>query len=104
MDHVLKRSWRAYAGFLADVWERGVLEPAEPFTSEVGVLFAKKKDGRWRLIFDSRAVNQQFREPDKARLCSGEGLGDMALHGNQQLWSCEGNVDNCCYQYLLPEG
>ena len=46
-------------GFLGDVWSRGVLEPAEAFASEVGIVFVRKKDGRLRLIFGPWAVNKE---------------------------------------------
>ena len=47
--------------------------------------------------------NATYVEPDGARLASPEALSDLELPGSHELWSQEGDVSTCYYQYLLPE-
>ena len=103
-DPVLSRSPRSDAEFLLLAYDAGVLELTDHITNEVGLFFAKKKSGDLRAIFDPRRVNALFRAPDTAPLASGESLGDLELSEGQQLWSAEGDVENCYYQYTMPAG
>eukprot|EP00969_Alexandrium_andersonii_P094899 4192115-Alexandrium_andersonii.AAC.1 len=104
MDPVLRRSPKRFAEFLTAAFDAGIVEPADRCESEVGVFFVRKKSGALRLICDPRAVNCCYRDPDPARLCSGEALGSLELGPDEVLWAAEGDVENCYYQYLLPEG
>ena len=103
MDPVLRRSPAKFAEFLAAAFDAGIVEPADACVNEVGVFFVRKKNGSLRLICDPRDVNVTYRDPEPARLCSGEALGSLELAPTESLWVAEGDVENCYYQYLLPE-
>ncbi|CAK0846614.1 unnamed protein product [Prorocentrum cordatum] len=103
MDPILARSPSKYAEFLMSAYESGVVEPATEVRSFVGVFFVRKKDGSLRIIFDPRKTNSQFVPPDSVALASPEALGDLELPAGQRLWVSEGDVENCYYQFLLPD-
>ncbi|CAK0817574.1 unnamed protein product, partial [Prorocentrum cordatum] len=103
MDPILARSPSKYAEFLMSACESGVVEPATEVRSFVGVFFVRKKDGSLRIIFDPRRTNSQFVPPDSVALASPEALGDLELPAGQRLWVSEGDVENCYYQFLLPD-
>ncbi|CAK0826393.1 unnamed protein product [Prorocentrum cordatum] len=103
MDPILARSPSKCTEFLMSAFESGVVEPATEVRSFVGVFFVRKKDGLFRIIFDPRKTNSQFVPPDSVALASPEALGDLELPAGQRLWVSEGDVENCYYQFLLPD-
>ncbi|CAK0882535.1 unnamed protein product, partial [Prorocentrum cordatum] len=103
MDPILARSPSKYAEFLMSAYESGLVEPATEVRSFVGVFFVRKKDGSLWIIFDPRRTNSQFVPPDSVALASPEALGDLELPAGQGLWVSEGDVENCYYQFLLPD-
>ncbi|CAK0829401.1 unnamed protein product, partial [Prorocentrum cordatum] len=79
MDPILSRSPSKSAKFWNSAYESGVVEPAAEVRNFVGGIFARKKGGSLRIIFDPRKTNAQFVPPDGVALASPEALGDLEL-------------------------
>ena len=56
-DPRLIRNEAAYAKFLSYLWKRGCSRFKARRSATVGILFVAKKDGKQRVIFDTRAAN-----------------------------------------------
>ncbi|CAK0874888.1 unnamed protein product [Prorocentrum cordatum] len=100
-DRRLASNPRTYGKFLADLLERDMLEVGTSF-SQVAPFFVYKKDGALRLIFDTRASNTEFAEPDYVPLAAAQALGNIELQAGGRLFVAQGDVTCCFYQFLLP--
>eukprot|EP00959_Pyramimonas_sp_CCMP1952_P295384 6178127-Pyramimonas_sp.AAC.1 len=60
--------------------------------SQVAPFFVYKKDGALRLIFDTRASNTEFAEPDYAPLAAAQALGSIELQAGGRLFVAQGDV------------
>ncbi|CAK0806514.1 unnamed protein product, partial [Prorocentrum cordatum] len=100
-DRRLASNPRTYGKFLADLLERDMLEVGTSF-SQVAPFFVYKKDGTLRLIFDTRASNAEFAEPDYVPLAAAQALGNIELQAGERLFVAQGDVTCCFYQFLLP--
>ncbi|CAK0855849.1 unnamed protein product, partial [Prorocentrum cordatum] len=100
-DRRLASNPRTYGKFLADLLERDMLEVGASF-SQVAPFFVYKKDGTLRLIFDTRASNTEFAEPDYVPLAAAQALGNIELQAGERLFVAQGDVTCCFYQFLLP--
>ena len=79
LDPVLRRRGREYGFFLGELWRAGVIEACEEHEvrEETGCFFVARKDGKLRVIFDTRRANCWFEVPDFTPLPSGESLADL---------------------------
>jgi len=64
-DPLLFRSPKKYASFLSELKSRGMLRwrKAKGEAGKLGVFFVAKKDGRLRIVFDTRLLNLMFIPP-----------------------------------------
>eukprot|EP00973_Karenia_brevis_P021000 2888012-Karenia_brevis.AAC.1 len=90
MDPKLARRDSTYGKFLGDLYKHGQLEMAE-FDVEVTPFFVERKDGRQRLIFDTRAANMHFEEPPYVSLASGEALARLETRKGVRLHKLQGD-------------
>ena len=69
-DKKLFSSPHVYGDFLLRLYRVGMLcfrKASGPRDGVLGVFFVAKKDGNQRIIFDTRLLNQSFRDPQKLR-------------------------------------
>ena len=102
MGTVLQRRGFLYGKFLGELIDNGILEVAGTVRATAGVFFVKRKDGKARLIFDTRVPNAHFRSPPATRLASGDALSELNMHGLEGCFLDGCDVEVCFYQYLLP--
>ena len=103
MDPRLAGGSDCYAGLLEDLLEKGIVEVDSEITETCGLFVVKKKDGRQRLIFDTRRSNLHFRVPPYTSLCSGEALASLRCPLPGPCWLREADVECCFYQFALPK-
>ena len=68
----------------------------------LGVFFVRKKDGRFRLIFDTRLLNRKFVPPPKTQLPSAAGFSNLAVHEGGNLYLASSDVKNAFYVLEIP--
>ena len=64
--------------------------------------FVRKKDGRIRVIFDAREVNQHFAVPDKPALGSPSAFGDIIIPRDSQLYFALSDIKDYFYSIGVP--
>ena len=67
-----------------------------------GAVFVLKKDGRLRLVLDTRVANCWFKDPPKARLPTASALCGIEAAPGQDLYFAGGDIDNCFYRFEAP--
>ena len=78
------RSGAVYGAFLRDLLDRGLIELVAETGAFLGVFFVGKKDGRLRLIFDTRVANAYFMDPPHTALPSAGAWAQQELLPEQQ--------------------
>jgi len=96
------RSPHVYASFLSLLHDRGVITWERDLPSTCGLFFVSKKDGRLRLILDTRVANCHFRAPPRVSLPTGGALGSLECLPGEQLYFAGGDIDNCFYRIAAP--
>ena len=80
MDPVLAHDPRKLGDFVSELYLRGRVgfkESSRDDPFSLGLFFVYKKDGRPRIIFDTRCVNHEFISPPRTRLCSAGSFSNM---------------------------
>ena len=87
LDPVLRRRGREYGFFIGELYRPGVIEACceHEVLEETGCFFVARKDGRLRVIFDTRRANCWFNTPDYTQLPSGEALADLQVPAGHVL-------------------
>ena len=80
------RSGPVYGAFIRDLMDRGLIELVAETEAYLGVFFVGKKDGRLRLIFDTRIANAYFRDPPHTALPSAGAWAQQELLPGQQTY------------------
>ena len=102
-DPLLKEPKR-YAQFLRRLADADLVEFVESVPVEkVEAFFVGKKDGRLRMVIDSRRANCWFAPPDKVRLCTAEALSRIELEPGSTLTVCTADLKDAFYHFELPE-
>ena len=93
-----------YGGFLRMLAEAGMIrwERAGSEGTTVGIFFVRKKDGRLRLIFDTRIVNTKFVRPARADVPSAGAFASIACE-SQPLYTASGDIDCAFYRLRVPD-
>ena len=94
---------KTYGAFLVDLASRGLLEWHPAGEAYLGVFFVPKKDGRQRMILDTRVVNAHFIDPPKTRLPTAAALTGFESVAGQELYIAGGDIDNCFYRFEVPQ-
>ncbi|CAK0825783.1 unnamed protein product, partial [Prorocentrum cordatum] len=90
-DAKLMQSKSSYASFVADLYDAGLVKFGSLRESTLGIFFVPKSDGKLRLIFDTRCVNQLFEPPAHAALPTAGCWKGLLLEPNDEL--CLSQVD-----------
>ena len=91
-----------YGQFIRDLLDRGLVELVAETDSLLGVFFVSKKDGRMRLIFDTRIANAYFTEPPHTALPSTGARAQQELLPNQQTHFSGGDIECAFYRMEVP--
>ena len=98
------RNKATYAGFVKRLHGLGLLEIRDyPGHEEVGLVFAKKKNDKLRMILDCRRSNHRFSEPEPVKLTGGESLRRIQVPPNEKLYVCNADFANAFYTLSMPE-
>ncbi|CAK0798442.1 unnamed protein product, partial [Prorocentrum cordatum] len=90
-DAKLMQSKSSYAHFVADLYDAGLVKFGSLRESTLGIFFVPKSDGKLRLIFDTRRVNQLFEPPAHTALPTAGCWKGLLLEPNDEL--CLSQVD-----------
>ena len=97
------RSGKVYGKFIQMLLERDLIDLQIGGTSYLGVFFVSKKDGKIRMILDTRIVNCFFKDPPKTRLPSASALTSFECSEGEDLYFSGGDVNNAFYRIAAPE-
>ena len=95
MDTRLAAQGFDYGHFIYELWGKGILElgRAADVKEQAGVFCVLKKDGKLRLIFDTRRSNMHFADPPHVELACGEALSAMEIEGSHRVAMSQGDVE-----------
>lgn len=82
--------------------EKGLAKVIVRPKEHCGVFFVKKKDGRQRMVIDSRVSNRRFRDPPGVALSTTETFTRLE-HRGAGLWIAESDVDSCFHRLRIDE-
>ena len=87
VDPVLKNDKGAYSRFLHELHKRNMVKfmPADGQQGVLGIFFVQKKSGQLRLIFDTRRMNLDFKEPPKTDLPSADAFTRLETPINEEF-------------------
>ncbi|CAK0856032.1 unnamed protein product [Prorocentrum cordatum] len=103
-DAKLMQSKSSYAHFVADLYDAGLVKFGSLRESTLGIFFVPKSDGRLRLIFDTRRVNQLFEPPAHTALPTAGCWKGLLLEPNDELCLSQVDVEACFYRMRAPPG
>ena len=103
-DPELLRSPQVHGRFLQEMHARGFLDfiPAGSCAASLGIFFVKKKDGRQRIIVDTRLINCDFMPPDIVSLPTAGSLSGIEVEPDEKLFVATCDVSNAFYRMLIP--
>ena len=87
-DPKLKYDRKSYVEFITELTERGLLRWRKAVTGErhtLGVFFVAKKDGKLRLIFDTRVANLQFCAPPATALPTAAAFASVDIEADANI-------------------
>jgi len=93
-----------YAKFLKHLAKLGLVRFGRSRKSTVGLFFVAKKDGRLRLIFDTRIANCVFVEPPHTELPTSAAFSKLEAPVGTPIYLAQSDLDNAFYHLLLPPG
>eukprot|EP00438_Fugacium_kawagutii_P030809 Skav229499 [mRNA] locus=scaffold2455:119515:131643:- [translate_table: standard] len=104
-DPILKHNPNEYIGFLRELVNRNMIKFKRDSgeKAELGVFFVKKKNGKQRLIFDTRILNEKFHDPPKTDLPSADAFTRMEISGNKPFFIGSGDLANAFYTLAVPD-
>ena len=97
------RSSRVYGNFIRMLLDRDLIDLQSECKSYLGVFFVVKKNGKIRMILDTRVVNCLFKDPPKTRLPSAGSLTSLECQADETLYFAGGDIDNCFYRIAAPD-
>ena len=104
MDEKLRASPQAYADFVVELLERGMVDLVSQAASVITPFFVKKKNGKQRLVLDCRASNCLFHAPPDVALAAGYSFSQLELESGAELFVAQSDVKDYFYSIGLPEG
>lgn len=102
VDPVLKANKRKYAELCRRMDECGIIEYKEEVEENVGIFVVHKKNGKQRLIIDSRLANLHFEKPEKVRLATGSAFGRLEVDGGPPIEVGGVDIADAFYNIALP--
>ncbi|CAK0883484.1 unnamed protein product [Prorocentrum cordatum] len=103
-DYFAARDQVRYSNFAMQMLEAGLVTIHAERPATVGIFFVAKKDGRLRVILDTRAVNDLFDEPAHSRLPTPASWASVEIGLTDDLILSQMDVDNAFYRCKAPPG
>ena len=69
----------------------------------LGIFFVRKKDGKIRIILDTRLTNLLFLDPPSTRLATAGALSRLEFLDDGELFVASGDVQRAFYHLEVPE-
>ena len=86
------------------LWRKGLLTFRSRQSTSVGVFFVRKRNGKLRLILDTRLVNTAFRDPPYVSLPTAAAFSRVEVEAGQVVYMAEADVADAFHRVRLPEG
>ena len=106
-DPILKHNKQEYAGFICELYKRNMIRfqvcGEHQQHPALGIFFVKKKNGKQRLIFDTRVLNQKFIDPPSTDLPSADSFTRLEIPEGQQFFTGSGDLANAFYTLEVPD-
>ena len=103
-DEKLRRSPHHYARFLSEMYSAGMVRFAASRPATVGLFFVEKSGNQLRLILDTRAVNQEFVDPDTTALPSAGVWRGLKIPASENLPLSQVDIEAAFYRIKSPPG
>ncbi|CAK0800977.1 unnamed protein product [Prorocentrum cordatum] len=103
-DEELRRSPRHYARFLSEMYKAGMIRFSSPRPSTAGLFFVEKPGNQLRMILDTRAVNQEFIDPDTTALPSAGVWRGLKIPASHDLSLSQVDIEAAFYRIGVPPG
>ena len=104
LEPTLVKESSVYADFLDKLDKGGLLSWKQGLPSLLGVFFVRKKNGRLRIILDTRDVNGFFRPAPKTRLPTASALGSLEVDASDDVYLSGADLEDCFYHLGVPAG
>ena len=93
-----------FSEFLTRLHDAGMLRfrLAKERSGALGLFFIKKKDGTLRLIFDTRKLNRQFKEPPHTDLPTASAMSHLECIPDTPVYLGSGDIKNAFYSLKIP--
>ena len=104
-DRSLFSSPKVYGDFLDRLSAAGMINWNTPEAGEDGVLgvfFVTKKDGSLRIIFDTRKLNESFKDPPSTNLPSAAAFSSVEAPDGAEVFMGSADVKNAFYVLETP--
>eukprot|EP00435_Cladocopium_sp_Y103_P063778 s336_g25.t1 len=107
-DPILKHNQVEYAGFLQELHQRSMIRyrvhtSHDEHHPALGIFFVKKKNGKQRLIFDTRVLNQRFIDPPSTDLPSADSFTRLEIPEGETFFIGSGDLANAFYTLEVPD-
>ena len=103
-DPELKRKPRCHARLVRDKSQRGLASFGAPSEATVRVFVVPKKLGKQRLIFDTRRLNQHFRQPWHCVLSTPASWAGLELPSDSAYKMSQTDANTSFHRILAPTG
>ena len=104
LDPKLVRDSKVYAKFLQRLDGAGILSWKVGIQSWLGVFFVAKKNGKLRIILDTRDVNGVFKPPPYTGLPTAAALTSIETNPDETIWFAGADIADCFYRLEVPLG
>ncbi len=101
LEPTLVRRPSVYGDFVNELYKRNMLTFRIGSDSLLGVFFVKKKNGRLRIILDTRDVNNLFRQPVSTRLPTPAAFSSLESEAGTPVWYSASDIQDCFYNYRV---
>ena len=104
VDPIFRSRGVEYKSFLLELRSRSMLDfrIANGEEGQLGVFFVAKKSGKLRLIFDTRRLNQSFRDPPNTDLPSADAFARLETCEGEPFFVGSGDLQNAFYTLGVP--
>eukprot|EP00973_Karenia_brevis_P042568 5893336-Karenia_brevis.AAC.1 len=102
-DPALGKHSKRLGRFYAQLFRCGMLRFRDGWTREkVGIFFVRKKNGRIRIIIDTRIANTYFAEPSHIDLPTAAAWCSLEADANSPMYFAACDLDNALHRMRLP--
>ena len=103
MDEELRESSSLYHEFVANLYNRNMLDFSHTCHSVVTPFFVAKKDNRLRLVLDCRTSNSFFVSPPEMAMPAGYSFSQVQMDSEDQMYIAQSDIRDYFYSIGMPE-